>query len=226
MFQQVIITTSLYSIGIVIGFLLIPFFMKVPLDEKAGVELDKKYDELFLVYKFVDEVEEAPMSDLSSEELEGLRDKQLTYEIPYLNQIVVMYYDHEKEEFCYYAKTNLIYKYLMIVARKYVLDFKCKQIFKEIVPSMKREEKAVQFSAFVAKTSKTFLEKEMNVFHYLGQFPIEKKLLEPKNINYSDYWKMCQLIADLKTEPVSEPVSEPILEDFSSNPDNQSIETD
>ncbi len=209
--------TGLYSVGVMIGFFLIPFILRSPFDEKEGIEIDRHYDELFLSYKFVDEVEEAPMSELTSEELNGLRDKRLTYEIPFLKQVVLMYYDHEKEEFCYYAKTNIIYKYLMVVARKYVLEFHCKQIFKEMVPSMKKEEKTVHFSAFVAKQGKTLLEKEMNTFHYLGNFPVAKPTLEPKSINYSDYWKMCQLIADLKTEPVVQ---------TSSTPETQSIDSD
>jgi len=213
--------TSLYSVGMLLGFLLVPLFRRPLLDEKEGIEIDKYYDELFLVYKFVDEVEDATMSDLSPEELEGLRDKQLTYEIPYLKQTVVMYYDYEKKTFCYYSKNSLIYKYLMIVARKYVLEFNCKQIFKEMVPSIKKEEQTVHYNAFVAKAGKVFLEKDMNQFHYLGNFPMEKQLLEPKKINYSEYWKMCQLIATLKTESLNQP-----LDTSSSSPEIQSINSD
>jgi hypothetical protein len=84
---------------------------------------------------------------------------------------------------------------------------------------MKKEEKTVHYSAFVDKPGKVFLEKEMNRFHYLGNFPIDKLILEPKQINYSDYWKMCQL-ADLKVVP-TEPVIVP-----SSSPDTQSIDSD
>jgi hypothetical protein len=137
-----------------------------------------------------------PPSELTVDELKGLRDKRLTYEIPFLKQTVLMYYDSEKNAFCYYANSNIIYKYLMVVARKYVLEFNCKQVFKEIVPSMKKEEKSVQFSAFVAKPGKVMLEKEMNQFHYQGLIPTETRILEkPKTINYSDYWKMCQVLS-------------------------------
>lgn len=202
---QYLLMTSLYSVGILIGFFLVPFFTRIPLDEKAGIELDEQYDQLFLVYKFVDEVEDAPMSELTTEELLRLRDKQLTYEIPFLKQTVMMYYDQEKDAFCYYANTNLIYKYLNIVARKYVLDFHCKQIFKEMVPSMKKEEKSVQFSAFVAKPGKVVLEKEINQFLYLGNLTDYKPSLDqPKQINYSDYWKMCKTLVE--KEPLEQEV--------------------
>jgi hypothetical protein len=223
MFQWILMT-GLYSVGIMIGFFLVPFFTRVPLDEKAGIELDEHFDHLFLSYKFVDEVEDAPMSELTPEELKDLRDKQLNYEIPFLKQPILMYYDHEKESFCYYAQTAIIYKYLMVVARKYVLEFNCKQIFKEMVPSMKKEEKTVHFSAFVAKPGKVLLEKDMNRFHYLGNFPTDKPVLEtPKQINYSEYWKMCRLVADLKIEPVTVPETE---HNFSSTPEIQSTKSD
>jgi len=203
---QFFLMTSLYSVGIVIGFLLIPFFTRVPLDEKAGIDMDAHFDQLFLSYKFVDEVEEAPQSELTTEELGELRDKRLTYEIPFLKQTVLMYYDDEKKTFCYYSQSNLIYKYLMVVARKYVLEFHCKQIFKEMVPSMKKEEKTVQFSAFVKKTGKTVLEKEMNTFLYMGNLADSKPAIEkPKEINYADYWKMCQLQSSVQEEISSSP---------------------
>jgi hypothetical protein len=136
----------------------------------------------------------------------------------------------------------------MVVARKYVLEYQCKQIFEEMVPSMKTEEKTVQFSdpassliplsvpsfsvpsfsatpfnatpfsAFVSKPKKTFLEKKINQFLYLGAIPPETPVLEkPKPIHYSEYLKMCQILADLKTEP--EQVAS------SSIPDTQSIDS-
>jgi hypothetical protein len=208
---QFILMTSLYSIGMLIGFFLVPFFTRVPLDEKAGIKLDEQYDQLFLSFKFLNEVDEAPMSELTTEELKGFRDKILHYEIPFLGQKVMMYYDQEKETFCYYANTNIIYKYLMVVARKYVLDFQCKQIFKEMENTMKKEEKSVQFSAFVAKPGKVFLEKEMNKFLYLGNLDDYKPISEkPKDITYSEYLKQMQTHLEREEELVG-----------SSNPETQ-----
>ena len=227
-----VLTGALYSTGIALGFLLVPFFTHglSSVDEKYGVDLDEQYDRLFLTYKFVDEVDEMPTTEMCSEELAGLRDKPLTYEIPYLNQTVQMYYDHEKCAFCYYAHSNIIYKYLMVVARKYVLEYNCKQVFKEMVPSMKKEEKSVQFSAFVSKPGKVMLEKEMNQFLYLGNIPTPLILEKPKTINYSDYWKMCQVLssqklnAALDSNPVQDSDSE--SDSISSIPETQSTKID
>ena len=194
---------GLYSIGIFLGFILVPFVVrKRLLNEEEGKDLDKTYDQLFLSCKFVDEVEEAPESNLTEEELEGLRDKVLHYEIPYIGQKVIMFYDHKKGGFSYYANSGIIYKYLNVAARRYVLDYGCKQIFKEMVPSTKKEEKTMNFGNFVSKAGKTFLEKDMNHYHYLGTFQeFEKKPVEHKKIDFSEYMK---LLAAIAAEPVLE----------------------
>ena len=196
---------GLYSIGIVLGFLLVPFVVRKQLtSEQEGIQLDQTYDQLFLSYKFVDEVEEAPDSSLTEEELDGLRDKVLHYEIPYNGQKVILFYDHKKGGFSYYANSGIIYKYLNVAARKYVLDYGCKQIFKEMVPSMKKEEKAVHSSMFVSKAGKTLLEKDMNQYHYLGtfqEFETKNNQTEHKKIDFSEYMK---LLATVVAEPVTE----------------------
>lgn len=233
---------GLYSIGIALGFLLVPFVVRKQLtSEQEGIELDQDYDKLFLSYKFVDEVDEAPPSFLTEEELEGLRDKVLHYEIPYIDQKVIMFYDHKRGGFSYYANHGIIYKYLNVAARKYVLDYGCKQVFKEMVPSMKKEEKAVTSSQFVSKAGKTLLEKDMNAYHYLGSFQDFDKIKNPvehKKIDFMEYMKQMEM---KKTEPVAEPAPEPLemepepektsrvldfLRQFSSTPKSQSIKID
>jgi len=248
---------GLYSIGIVLGFLLVPFVIRRPLlNEQEGIDLDKTYDQLFLAYKFVHEVDEAPDSCLNEEELEQLRDKVLHYEIPYISQKIILFYDHKKGGFSYYANSGIIYKYLNVAARKYVLDYGCKQVFKEMVPSMKKEEKSVKFGPFVAKSGKTLLEKDMNQYHYLGtfqEFETKNTTLEYKKIDFSEYMNLiAKIVAEpvmekevvTEEEPVLESEEEPVLESeeepvpekssrvldflrqFSSIPKSQSIKID
>ncbi len=192
---QYLLMTGIYSVGIVIGFFLVPWVMRIRRDEneKEGIEIDQHYDQLLLAFQFMNEVEEAPMSTLTTDELKGLRDKVLHYELPFLRQEVRMYYDDEKKAFCYYSSSDIIYKYLMVVARKYVLDFECKQIFKEMGTTHAKEEKSIRTGMFVATQSKTFLEKEMNHFLYLGTFNDLKPVMEkPKDLTYSDYLKQLE----------------------------------
>lgn len=230
-----ILMVGLYSLGLFFGFILVPFVVRKQLvNEQEGIELDQTYDQLFLVYKFVDEVDEAPDSCLTDEELEGLRDKVLHYEIPYVKQKVIMFYDHKNGGFSYYANSGIIYKYLNVAARRYVLDYGCKQVFKEMVPSMKKEEKSVKFGPFVAKAGKTFLEKEMNQYHYLGTFQdFETKPVEHKKIDFGEYMKMLQNIVDEPAKEADVPIPETkpsrvleFLRQFSSSPKTQSIKID
>jgi hypothetical protein len=239
---------GLYSIGIVLGFLLVPFVVRKQLtSEQEGIELDQDYDKLFLAYKFVDEVDEAPQSTLTEEELEGLRDKVLHYEIPYIDQKVILFYDHKKGGFAYYANHGIIYKYLNVAARKYVLDYGCKQVFKEMVPSIKKEEKAVTSSQFVVKAGKTLLEKDMNAYYYLGSFQDFDKIKNPvehKKIDFMEYMKqmdMKKMESEPAPETLPESAPEPLemepepektsrvldfLRQFSSTPKSQSIKID
>lgn len=217
--QEMFAMFGLYALGIFIGFMSIPLFVRFKrIDEKEAIEFDETYNQLFLVFKFMDEVDEAPDSSLSQEELQRLKDKILHYEIPYLKHQVIMYYDVEKEAFCYYSNSTIIYKYLNVVARKYVLENACKQIYKEMLPCTKKEEKTVTFGQFVPKVGKTTLEKDMNRFLYLGNLHDYKPaLLEPNKITFSEYRKQMQL-----KEP--EPIGSG--SDSSSIPDTQSTDSD
>ena len=40
-----------------------------------------------------------------------------------------MFYDNDKEAFCYYTKGDVIYKYLNVACRKYVIEYKCKHLY-------------------------------------------------------------------------------------------------
>jgi hypothetical protein len=146
---------------------------------------------------------------------------------------VILFYDHKKGGFSYYANSGIIYKYLNVAARRYVLDYNCKQIFKEMVPSMKKEEKTVSFGQFVPKVGKTLLEKDMNLYHYLGTFQdFDRKPMDHKKIDFAEYMKLLEAIVQdtpvtescpspssppssppsLDQEPISEPISEPSAE--------------
>ena len=191
---QYIWGTCLYSLGLLIGFLFLPFIRPKPIDENYGIELDKKYDALFIAFTLSDELEEAPDSCLTEEELLALRDKVLRYEIPYVNLQVILFYDHEKQYFGYYASSSIIHKYLNVAARKYVLEYGCKQIYKETVPSVQRTEKETMSGPFVSKPTKSFMEKEINRFHYLGNlydFDPETRMT-PKKITFSEYLRRKQ----------------------------------
>lgn len=229
MYNQIVVT-GIYSLGLFLGFMLVPFVVRrQTCSEKEGIELDESYDQLFLSYKFVDEVDEAPDSFLTEEQLYGLKDKVLHYEIPYIKQKIILFYDYKKGGFSYYANSGIIYKYLNVAARRYVLDYECKQIFKEMTPSIKKEEKSVKLGPFVSKAGKSTLEKEINQYHYLGTFQdFEKKPKEFKKIDYTDYMKLMTPLSK-KVESTQEENTSRILDFlriFSSTPKSQQIKID
>jgi len=181
---------SIYLIGIGIGFLLVPFVIRKNHNETEGIELDEFYNKLFISTKFLEEVIEASDSNLTQEELSQIKEKVLTYEIPYVNYKVIMYYDSEFNAFMYYSNADIIYKYLDVVCRKYVLEFNCKQIYK-----FSEETKAVetptvvQRGPFVTKTERVLLEKDTNRIIYKGRLDDyeKKECLAPKEINFQEF---------------------------------------
>lgn len=181
---------SVYLIGLGIGFLLVPFVIRKNHNEAEGIELDEFYNKLFISTKFLEEVIEAPDSTLTEEELSQLKEKVLTYEIPYVNYKVIMYYDSELKAFMYYSNADIIYKYLDIACRKYVLEFNCKQIYK-----FSEETKAVetptvvQRGPFVTKTERILLEKDTNRIIYKGKLDEydKKECVAPKEISFQEF---------------------------------------
>jgi len=188
---QYLLAMGLYSMGMFLAVLFMPFIRNRPLDEDYGIKLDQMYDQLFAEFTLVDQLEDAPDSSLTEEELLALRDKVIDYEIPYANLKVKMFYDHEKKSFGYHASSSIIHKYLNVAARKYVLEYGCKQIYKDTLPAVKRIESDVMYGPFVSKAAKSFMEKEINLFHYLGnQYEIEPELKIPKKVSFAEYLRL------------------------------------
>ena len=181
---------SVYLIGIGIGFFLVPFVIRKESNEEEGIELDEYYNKLFISTKFLEEVIEAPDSKLTEEELSQLKEKVLTYEIPYLKYNVIMYYDSEFSAFMYYSNSDIVYKYLDIVCRKYVLEFNCKQIYKFSEETKVVEKPAiVQRGPFITKTERILLEKDTNRIIYIGKLEDyeKKEVFIPKEITYQEF---------------------------------------
>lgn len=181
---------SIYLFGLGIGFLLVPFVIRNNHNEPEGIELDEFYDKLFVCSKFLEEVIEAPASNLTEEELSQLKEKVLTYQIPYVNYKVIMYYDSEFNAFMYYSNSDIVYKYLDIACRKYVLEFNCKQIYKFSEETKVVEKQAMgQRGPFVTKTERVLLEKDTNRIIYKGKLEDydKKESIIPKEITFQEF---------------------------------------
>jgi hypothetical protein len=180
-----------YLAGFGLSVLLFPLFIRQKLlPEEEAKRIDDYYNNLFLEYKFIQELEEAPMSTLTLEELTALKHEVLYYEIPNLHYKVHMFYDAEKNAFCYFAANELAYKYADIVCRHYVLEHKCKQVylFPEEATQTETEKEAETTGPFVVKKEKrTFLQKEMNKFIYMGKHEIPVQVPDFKPLSFLQF---------------------------------------
>jgi len=178
-----------YLVGLGLGFMMVPLFIRQKLvSESESKRIDDFYDELFIEYKFIQELEDAPMSTLTLEELTALKHEVTYYEIPRLHYKVHMFYDVEKLAFCYFSANELSYKYADIVCRHYVLEHKCKQVYLFPEESVETETKEVeQTGPFVTKKERSFLKKELNKFIYMGKHEKPVSIPEIKPISFLQF---------------------------------------
>ena len=159
--------------------------------------------------KYMEELNELEPRILSEEELEGLKDTILEEETPL--GLIKMFYDHEYKGFRWYCDRNHVpYNKLETVARKYIIEFDCLQLYVDLNTELeksskltKRAEKKLSapsnISLFVeAKDSRAQLLKQLAIknnclkFKYGGKIEEYKPPPEPStfniiNIDFSTY---------------------------------------
>ena len=176
--------------------------------ESESEDEDPEFESLY-------SLEDKEIRELDDAEKEALKNKHCTVETP-VGVVLMTYVD---PYFMYYAKSGSIipYRFLDVVARKFVLDYDCLAMYNKLEEEKKEEEKKEEEkkeekkeeekkenSVFVVKKKKVtqkkrLVTKTMNKFKYGGQieeFEQEKKREElepkekPKKITFSDYKKM------------------------------------
>jgi len=76
--------------------------------------------------KYLEKFKSMPF-DNESLDIESLKNSIVVEHTPLGN--VAMYYDNKREAFVYYSDSVMPYRYLEVVARKYVITFHCKRVF-------------------------------------------------------------------------------------------------
>jgi len=97
-----------------------------PIIEKAPEKYEDKYLELY---------RKTESTLCSNEKIEGLKNTILMENTPLGN--VIMYYDKSRETFIYYSDSNIPYRYLEVISRKYVTMNDCKQIHVDMEQEIK-----------------------------------------------------------------------------------------
>jgi len=161
--------------------------------------------------KYLDEFEKLEDSDLTQEQIEGLVNNFIMEFTPVGN--VIMQYDHNKESFLYYSDSVLPFRYLEPIGRKYVITFKCKQLFIDMQEEIKRS-KEVQPTTNQSTRTKDIMTRmktptkptpqpistkiQINRYTSLGRFSnfkmlkqVDRKIVDKNySISFSDFKKM------------------------------------
>jgi hypothetical protein len=119
---------------------------------------------------------------------------------------VILSYDESSNTFLYWAQKPIAYKYLEVVARKYVIVYDCKELyvnmFKELFKAMhkevKPEVKTVTDSPFavfksynrVHKVNKKIANETGNHYKHMGKEKVESLVPTYKPITFADYKKI------------------------------------
>ena len=143
-------------------------------------------DEILPEYEYVEELED--LIESSVEESPVSKDNVITVDI--INNKVVMFYDPEREAFCYYTKGDIIHKYLNAVCRKYVIEFNCPSLYKDETSHTIKTERFGN-ELFVTKVEKMLLEKNINKFILCGTLEEYNKVEPEENdIDIIDFLKI------------------------------------
>jgi hypothetical protein len=192
----------LYSFSMAFSFLFAGLFIRPlslkELEEDAEEErlALKRFDEQNFEYKYLDEYEQLEEKEI---DFELLKEKDIHFEIPFLKTTIIMFYD---DGFKYYSNTDVIYKYLNVVCRKFVIDNDVKKLYID----GKLEEvttDSVKSELFVTKAETTMLERKCNQFIRVGSiydYNDKKNIKLIKEIDILDFLKSCNPKTDTETD--------------------------
>jgi len=191
-----IATYALYGISIIASFLFTGFMIR-PLslreledDEEEEKKAKKRLEEENFEYKYLDEYENLEERQLSDAELVELKNKETTLEIPFLKATIIMFYD---ESFKYYSNTDVIYKYLNVACRKFVIEHNVKKLYldgnlEEVTND------SVKSELFVTKAETKTLERKINNFIRVGSifdYKDKNNIKLVKEIDILEFLKSC-----------------------------------
>jgi hypothetical protein len=110
---------------------------EIPEPEQVPEKIPEKYEDKYLeIYKKTETV------FCSDEKIEGLKNMILMENTPLGN--VIMYYDKSRETFIYYSDSNIPYRYLEVISRKYVVMNNCKQIHVDMEQEIKEAQEKLE----------------------------------------------------------------------------------
>ena len=187
---------TLYSMSIFMSFIFTGFLIK-PLtlrqleeDEEEDKKAMKRLEEENFEYKYLDEYEQLEEIEITVDKLTELKDKEITLEIPFLKATIIMFY--EDDTFKYYCNTDVMYKYLNVACRKFVIEYNVKKLY---IDGQHEETttNSVHSELFVTKAETTLIERKINHFIRIGSihdYNDKNNIKLVKEINILDFLQL------------------------------------
>ena len=150
--------------------------------------------------KYKEEYKKAEEFELSQERLEQLKNAILIETTPLGN--VVMYYDSSRETFIYYSDSTMPYRYLEVVARKYVVTNRCKKLYIDMEKELKEAQEKLEKKQKEEQEMKQQMEenKEKNEREGSTSTPAKKNVFAKlKNYNRDNSLKTSGIPSDNKS---------------------------
>ena len=184
--MNILLSFIVHAAGIAIGYLLCAFILPpIPINDTY----DKDEKEILFEYEYVEELENLLISNVEESPIDISNVTVL--DMPHLNNTIIMYYDPNRDAFCYYTRGDVIYKYLNVACRKYVVQYNCPSLYREEESHINIPEKQNENheeSIFMKKVEKPTFEKNINKFILCGSLDDYNKVIPEENdINILDY---------------------------------------
>ena len=185
----------LYSFSIALSFVFAGIFVAPLTFKEIQDDIDedklaeKRAEEQNFEYKYLDEYEKLEEKDVNID-----TSTITTLEIPFLKTTIIMFY--EDETFKYYSNTDVIYKYLNVACRKFVVENDAKKLYKDgITEEVKTESVKSDSDLFIVKPETTVLEKKCNRFIRVGSiydYNEKNNIKLVKEIDILEFLKNCK----------------------------------
>lgn len=180
----------LYSFATIVSLLVSCSFVNYlsPAEIMEEDEKEKKMIEQCIQDEFVNQyLDEYNLLEINNDPTKILKEISLT--IPFLKITLIMYY--ENEIFYYYSNTDVLYKYLNVACRKFVIENNAKELYINNITML--HVPSITSSLFITKQEKVVHDKEINKFIRAGNlldYEYKKNKKEIKLITITDFMKI------------------------------------
>jgi len=225
-----IFSTDLTEIAIVFGVIMFSvtlstlfvsnYVYKIMINEfaKSYYSNQSLYDYDTYFYKYFDEYELLENCELDTNYLNSLGNKYIKEITPYGD--VILNYNNEYNSFDYYCKKSTIigFNYLEVVSRIYVVNFNCKQIYKDnydnltlyynikygIKPTDDSLKSAQENSSSVFFSKKTQISKNTDLYNFVSnRYKYKGNIEDFTNYCKTNCLSVCYSVSDSSSQDLS-----------------------